>query len=71
MPIKEIRQYSDWCTQGNHTIANRKEMLVNHRKQISKKIDELKDNLTLIDNKIATYKDPDKTYKIDDLVDKI
>ena len=59
MPIKEIKQYADWCTGGMQTIDERKAMLVEHRKQVMKQIEELNKNLELIDSKIAVYDNPE------------
>jgi DNA-binding transcriptional MerR regulator len=71
MPIKEIKQYSDWCTQGSGSIDARKTMLTAHRNQVLKQIDDLKNNLELIDSKIAIYEDPDKARLMDEHLDKI
>ncbi|SEC44388.1 MerR family transcriptional regulator [Paenibacillus sp. GP183] len=71
MPIKDIKQYTDWCTQGSETIDSRKTMLTAHRNQVLKQIDDLKNNLELIDSKIAIYNDPDKARMMDQQLDKI
>jgi len=64
MSIKEIKQYADWCMEGMQTIDERKAMLVDHRKQVVRKIEELKKNLDLIDSKIAVYENPELAQKM-------
>jgi DNA-binding transcriptional MerR regulator len=71
MSIKDIKQYTDWCTQGSGTIDIRKTMLTAHRNEVLKQIDELKKNLELIDSKIAIYEDPDMARMMDEQLDKI
>jgi DNA-binding transcriptional MerR regulator len=71
MPIKDIKQYSVWCTRGSGTIDARKTMLSAHRNQVLKQIDDLTNNLELIDSKIAIYEDPDKARMMDEQLDKI
>lgn len=71
MPIKEIKQYSDMCTQGRVTIDNRKSMLSVHREEVKKQINDLQKNLELIDSKIAFYEDPEMIKKMDELLEKI
>jgi DNA-binding transcriptional MerR regulator len=70
MPIKEIKQYSDWCTQGSRTIDERKAMLIAHRSQVLKQIEDLKKDLELIDSKIATYEDPELARRMDEHLEK-
>ncbi|TXK86186.1 MerR family transcriptional regulator [Paenibacillus sp. N3.4] len=70
MQIKEIKQYSDWCTQGSGTVDARKTMLTAHRSQVLMQIDDLKRNLELIDSKIAIYEDPDMARRMDDHLDR-
>ncbi|MDF2958701.1 MAG: hypothetical protein K0S39_436 [Paenibacillus sp.] len=64
MSIKEIKEYADWCMQGLQTIDERKAMLVAHRKQVVKQIEDLKKNLELIDSKIAVYENPELAQKM-------
>lgn len=59
MQIKEIKQYIDLCMKGNETSAMRKSMMVDHRKEVVRQVDDLKKNLNLIDLKIAFYDSSD------------
>lgn len=65
MPIKEIKQYSDWCKEGSQRFDERKNLLISHREQVLKQIEDLSKNLELIDSKIATYEDPELAKKMD------
>ncbi len=42
MPIKEIKQFTDWQNEGNHTLHDRNDMLVKHKEDILKQIEDLK-----------------------------
>lgn len=64
MSIKEIKQYADWCMKGTQTIDERKAMLVNHRKQVLKQIEDIKKNLDLIDWKITIYDNPELVQRM-------
>jgi DNA-binding transcriptional MerR regulator len=64
MSIKEIRLYADWCMEGMQTIDERKTMLIDHRKQVVKQIEELKKNLDLIDTKISIYDNPELAQRM-------
>ncbi|UKL00613.1 MerR family transcriptional regulator [Brevibacillus brevis] len=66
MPIKEIKEYSDWCKQGSQKLEERKTLLIAHREQVEKQIEEFQKNLALIDTKIATYEDPEMVKKMDE-----
>ncbi|SFE56598.1 DNA-binding transcriptional regulator, MerR family [Paenibacillus catalpae] len=66
MPIKEIKQYSDWCKQGSATIEVRKKMLADHKLKVLEQIQELNNNLKQIDKKLDWYEDPELMRKIDE-----
>lgn len=61
MPIKEIRKYIDLAMQGIETNDQRKQIMIEHRKEVLKQIDDLKKNLNIIDLKIALYDTDDGT----------
>lgn len=67
MPIKEIKTYCDLCLVGSQTSENRKSMLLEHRKEIARQIKQLKQNMQLIDTKIAFYDDPKNVQLMDQL----
>ncbi|AGF58744.1 MULTISPECIES: MerR family transcriptional regulator [Clostridium] len=61
MQVKEIRRYIDLVMQGVETNGQRKQIMIDHRKEVIKQIDDLKKNLNIIDLKIALYDSDDKS----------
>ena len=57
MSIREIKQYMEYCLQGQDTIPKRKEMLEQTRQQLTEKIKVLQDNLKYIESKQQYYDD--------------
>lgn len=55
MPIKKIKEYIDWCMKGDETVELRRQMFINHRKEVLKQIEELQKNLQKLDCKINFY----------------
>jgi DNA-binding transcriptional MerR regulator len=55
MPIKDILQYAELREAGSHTEARRLEFLINHRKALVARLEELDDCLLVLDKKIAGY----------------
>ncbi len=55
MPIKQIKQYIEWCLQGDETLEIRRQMYLDHRKEVLKQIDDLTANLKIIDYKLEFY----------------
>ncbi len=53
--IQEIKEYIKLCEDGESTILERKQMLINHYKEIEKKIASLNDTLAFIDYKTNLY----------------
>lgn len=58
MPIKEMKTYSEWAMLGASTSEERKQMLTEHRLEVTRQIEKLQRNLKLIDEKIEFYNDP-------------
>ncbi|GGH82573.1 DNA-binding transcriptional MerR regulator [Pullulanibacillus pueri] len=55
MPIKEIKHYIDLFMEGDDTFETRKQLMIEHRKEVLRQMSELKKNLNIIDLKIAFY----------------
>jgi DNA-binding transcriptional MerR regulator len=55
MSMREMKQFSDLRNEGDATIRARRELLQLHRDKVNKQIEELKENLTSIDDKIGYY----------------
>lgn len=62
MPIREIKQFTDWQNEGDGTLHARREMLLEHGEKIGRQIDELKQNLALLGRKLAYYQDACAAY---------
>ncbi|GGE31153.1 MerR family transcriptional regulator [Pullulanibacillus camelliae] len=55
MPIKDIKHYIDLLMEGDETFDTRKQIILDHRKEVMRQISELKKNLNIIDLKVAFY----------------
>lgn len=62
MPVKKIKQFMDWQNEGNHTLHTRNGMLVKHKENVLKQIEDLQKNLRLIDRKLDYYHDACQAY---------
>ncbi len=56
MPIKEIKKYSILREKGEITLNERMSMLVDHRKNLIIKINDMKNGLEKLNDKIIFYK---------------
>ncbi len=55
MPLKQIKKYIQACFEGDSTLEYRRKMLVAHRQEVLKQINDLKNNLETINYKISHY----------------
>ncbi|CAM4463928.1 MerR family transcriptional regulator [Paenibacillus typhae] len=55
MPIKDIKRYIELIMEGDATKDTRRSMMIEHRKEVLRQMDELKKNLNIIDLKVALY----------------
>ncbi|PLR68653.1 MULTISPECIES: MerR family transcriptional regulator [Bacillaceae] len=56
MPIKEIKAFIDWCTEGDSTLKQRYEMFIERKASVEAQMEELKKTMNLIDHKCWYYK---------------
>ncbi|MFJ6411374.1 MerR family transcriptional regulator [Terribacillus saccharophilus] len=56
MPIKEIKTFIDWCTDGDSTLQQRFDMFMERKAVVDMQIAELKKTMELIDHKCLYYK---------------
>ena len=56
MPIKEIREYAKLRADGDSTMIERMELLINHRIDLKKEITKSNEHLKKLDDKINYYK---------------
>ena len=55
MPIKMIRQFIDWCLEGDPTIERRLALIEEHRASVVQQIEQLKEHLDLREYKRWYY----------------
>ena len=55
MPLKEIRQFALWCTQGDASLQERYEMFLERKKVVEQQMAELQETLDLINHKCLYY----------------
>ena len=57
MSISEMRQYAEFARRGDETLADRLDLLLNHRAMVVAQIQEMTKSLAAIDFKIAAYEE--------------
>ncbi|SEM49906.1 DNA-binding transcriptional regulator, MerR family [Terribacillus saccharophilus] len=55
MPIKEIKTFIDWCTDGDTTLQQRFDMFMDRKSVVKKQMEELKKTMELIEHKCSYY----------------
>ena len=65
LSIEVLIEYVSLFQQGNETVATRKELLLEQRKQIFEKIEELQGTLEFLDKKIDGYEDSMLKFETD------
>ena len=55
MPIKEIKRYAALRAEGDATLSERMEMLIQHRQSLREQISQLQEHENKLDEKIAFY----------------
>ncbi|MDF2858425.1 MAG: MerR family transcriptional regulator [Neobacillus sp.] len=53
---KEIKAFIDWCSEGDSTLKQRYEMLIERKASVEAQMEELKKTMDLIDHKCWYYK---------------
>ncbi|MGP4066396.1 MerR family transcriptional regulator [Oceanobacillus sp. M65] len=56
MPIKEIKDFIDWCSDGDSTLQKRYDMFMERKASVEAQIEELKKTMELIEHKCWYYK---------------
>lgn len=56
MQIRDIKQYSDWCREGDATLQKRLDLFLRQREQVLEQIEKLNQSLDRIDYKIWHYR---------------
>jgi MerR family transcriptional regulator, aldehyde-responsive regulator len=55
MSIRDLQHYVDLCKQGNSTVQERKQIILNQKQKIEEQLQEIKKHLETINKKIALY----------------
>ncbi|MGY3778505.1 MerR family transcriptional regulator [Isobaculum melis] len=58
--LKEMKRYAYLREIGDETITERKELLLKHREQVLLAYEKVKENLSLLDDKITLYRQMEK-----------
>ncbi|MDR7002388.1 MerR family transcriptional regulator [Neobacillus niacini] len=56
MPIKEIKNFIDWCSEGDSTLQRRYEMFLERKANVEAQMEELKKTMEVIEHKCLYYK---------------
>lgn len=56
MPIKEIKNFIDWCSEGDSTLQQRYDMFMERKASVEAQMEELKKAMELIEYKCFYYK---------------
>lgn len=55
MPIKEIKHFIDWCSDGDSTLQNRFDMFMERKAIVAAQMEELKKTMEIIEHKCLYY----------------
>lgn len=56
MPIKEIKNFIDWCSDGDSTLQQRYDMFLERKATVEAQMEELKRTMEVIEHKCMYYK---------------
>ncbi|GIP53703.1 MULTISPECIES: MerR family transcriptional regulator [Paenibacillus] len=56
MPIKEIKNFIDWCSEGDASLQQRYEMFLERKAVVEAQIADLRKTMEIIDHKCFYYK---------------
>ncbi|MFD1334776.1 MerR family transcriptional regulator [Oceanobacillus iheyensis] len=56
MPIKEIKNFIDWCGEGDATLQQRYDLFVERKANVEAQLEELTKTMAIIDHKCDYYK---------------
>ncbi|MEH6947863.1 MerR family transcriptional regulator [Bacillus sp. JJ634] len=56
MPIKEIKNFIDWCSDGDSTLQQRYDMFVERKALVEAQMEGFKKTMELIEHKCSYYK---------------
>lgn len=56
MPIKDIKNFIDWCSQGDSSLQQRYDMFIERKAVVEAQMEELKKTMEVIEHKCWYYK---------------
>lgn len=56
MPIKEIKNFIDWCSEGDATLQQRYDMFLERKANVEGQMEELRKTMDVIEHKCLYYK---------------
>ncbi|MDM5227365.1 MerR family transcriptional regulator [Cytobacillus sp. NJ13] len=56
MPIKEIKNFIDWCSEGDATLQQRYDMFLERKANVQAQMEELRKTMEVIEHKCLYYK---------------
>lgn len=56
MPIKEIKNFIDWCSEGDSTLQQRFDMFMERKATVEAQLEELRKTMEVIEHKCLYYK---------------
>ncbi|WNS40753.1 MerR family transcriptional regulator [Paenibacillus sp. MMS20-IR301] len=56
MPIKEIKNFIEWCSEGDSTLQQRYDMFLERKACVEAQMEELRKTMEVIDYKCSYYK---------------
>ncbi|OZQ63309.1 MerR family transcriptional regulator [Paenibacillus sp. VTT E-133280] len=56
MPIKEIKHFIEWCSEGDSTLQQRYDMFLERKASVEAQMEELKKTMEVIEHKCFYYK---------------
>ncbi len=65
MPVADMVRYAELVREGEHTFGERLRLLVRHREDVLRRIEELRDTLGVLDFKIDLYAGADRAPERD------
>ncbi|MFS0869070.1 MerR family transcriptional regulator [Paenibacillus xylanilyticus] len=56
MPIKDIKDFIEWCSEGDSTLQERYDMFIERKASVEAQLEELRKTMEVIEHKCAYYK---------------
>lgn len=56
MPIKDIKDFIEWCSEGDSTLQERYDMFIERKASVEAQMEELRKTMEVIEHKCTYYK---------------